>query len=80
MYPGFTCYRQAALVKSIVDKNYDEHNAVAVVNSLADLLSTVKNVESKLVVFTVQDVLTKNERINNERKYLKNVYITCIFN
>ena len=68
-YPGLPCYRQSALVKTILKKNYDEHNAIEDVSSLTDLICTIDNFDKKLVVFTVQEVLTRNQRLENEHKF-----------
>ena len=50
-YLGLTCYKQCALVKNILNKSYEEHNAIAGVDSLTDLLSTVDNIEKKNYIY-----------------------------
>ena len=65
-YPGLTCCKQSALVKKILHKSYEEHNAIAGVDSLTDMLSTVDNIEkSYLCLLLNMFVLKFNAYIMN---------------
>ncbi|XP_045215442.2 DNA polymerase III PolC-type-like [Mercenaria mercenaria] len=62
LYPNADRHTQEFLVKHVLGKTYDAHNAVSDVSTLVELLYTVENVERKSTVLRKQEVLHKIEK------------------
>ncbi|XP_053407937.1 uncharacterized protein LOC128559651 [Mercenaria mercenaria] len=74
LYPdrkGKGAHSQSSLVNDIFHKSYDEHNAIADVSCLKELLLSVESVKEKLSVFSVNDVNQSIKRIKNEKMFYK---------
>lgn len=69
VFPQQPCYKQAALVQNILGHQYEEHNSAADVQSLSELVQVVDNYEARLSVFSVEDVLYRNNKIKNEHMF-----------
>ncbi len=69
-FPGLHSYKQESLVKHILQKSYDAHNAVADVSALVELLEKVPEFEQKLNIISKDSVSLRLKLLANENRYL----------